>query len=98
MKRKGAGCGRGDKMTDRITRRDALKLGTSAAVSATVSPLIRSITDHVSSVNRASSTLPDSESTVMPPTTKDEIWQRRRSADHAAHMIGDRPNQRRDRG
>src|SRR5207253_3226633 len=73
MKRKVAGCGRGDKMTDRITRRDALKLGTSAAVSATVSPLIRSITDHVSSVNRASSTLPDSESTVMPPTTEDEI-------------------------
>src|SRR6266702_3889467 len=72
-KRKVAGCGRGDKMTDRITRRDALKLGTSAAVSATVSPLIRSITDHVSSVNRASSTLPDSESTVMPPTTEDEI-------------------------
>src|SRR5205807_2114632 len=31
------------------------------------------ITDHVSSVNRASSTLPDSESTVMPPTTEDEI-------------------------
>jgi amidase len=60
-------------MTDRITRRDALKLGTSAAVSATVSPLIRSITDHVSSVNRASLTLPDSESTVMPPTTEDEI-------------------------
>src|SRR6266702_2190739 len=73
MKRKVAGCGRGDKMTDRITRRDALKLGTSAAVSATVSPLIRSITDHVSRVNRASSTLPDSESTVMPPTTEDEI-------------------------
>src|SRR6266702_6602127 len=73
MKRKVAGCGRGDKMTDRITRRDALKLGTSAAVSATVSPLIRSITDHVSRVNRACSTPTNSESTVMPPTNENEI-------------------------
>src|SRR6516164_10341138 len=57
-------------MTDRITRRDALKLGTSAAVRATVSPLILSVTDRVSSVNP---TLTDSESTVMPPTSENEI-------------------------
>jgi len=60
-------------MTDRITRRDALKLGTSAAARATVSPLILSITDRVSSVNPVSSTLTDSESTVMPPTSENEI-------------------------
>jgi len=57
-------------MTDRITRRDALKLGTSAAVRATVSPLILSVTDRVSSVNP---TPTDSESTVMPPTSEIEI-------------------------
>src|SRR6516225_7615538 len=57
-------------MTDRITRRDALKLGTSAAVRATVSPLILSVTDRVSSVNP---TPTDSESTVMPPTSENEI-------------------------
>ncbi|HEX8879166.1 MAG TPA: amidase [Candidatus Acidoferrum sp.] len=59
-------------MTDKITRRDALKWGTSAAVSA-VSPLFVPVRDHVSEANRASSGLTGSESTVMPPTTEDEI-------------------------
>ena len=60
-------------MTDKVTRRDALKWGTSAAVTATVSPLFAPITDPVSKANRASATLPGSESTIMPPTTEDEI-------------------------
>ena len=60
-------------MTDKITRRDALKWGASAAVSATVSPSFAPVTDHVSKAKRASSGLTGSESTVMPPTTEDEI-------------------------
>src|SRR6266704_2859707 len=60
-------------MKDRITRRHALKLGTSAAVTAAVSPLLLPITDHLSNVNRACSTPTNSESTVIPPTNENEI-------------------------
>ena len=60
-------------MTDKITRRDALKWGTSAAVSATVSPLFTPVTDHASLAKGASSTVTGSESTVMPPAAQDEI-------------------------
>lgn len=60
-------------MTDKITRRDALKWGTSAAAAATVSPLFGPITDQVNKANRASSTLTSSESTAMPPTTVNDV-------------------------
>lgn len=60
-------------MWDKITRRDVLKLGTNAAVAATASPLFTRLTDRNGSVNGASSTRTESESTVMPPTTENEI-------------------------
>jgi amidase len=57
-------------MREKITRRDALKLGTSAAVTATVSPLLSST---AGSASAASSEVPRSDSTDMPPIAENEI-------------------------
>ena len=57
-------------MSEKMTRRDALKLGTSAAVTATVSPLLSSA---ASGVNTMPTVLPRSGSTVMPATAESEI-------------------------
>lgn len=57
-------------MREKITRRDALKLGTSAAVTATVSPLMVSTEGQM---RRVSSELPRSDLTAMPPLAESEI-------------------------
>ena len=59
-------------MTEKMTRRDALKWGTSAAVSATVSPLLRSAAGHAGKMSLAWSET-SAESTVMPLSTENEI-------------------------
>jgi amidase len=57
-------------MRERITRRDALKLGTSAAVTATVSPLLAPAANYMSPV---SSERPRSDATIMPSLAENEI-------------------------
>ena len=60
-------------MKERITRRDALRLGTSAAVSATVQPLLVSAADSVSTLSPKSGEPHKADSTVMPLATENEI-------------------------
>jgi len=60
-------------MGEKITRRDALRLGTSAAVSATVPPLLASPAHGVSTLSPESGEPQKSDSTVMPPASKNEI-------------------------
>ena len=57
-------------MTEKITRRDALKLGTGAAVGATVAPLLSAGAEHVRSESRELSRY---DSNVMAPTGENEI-------------------------
>ncbi|HEV2196493.1 MAG TPA: amidase [Candidatus Acidoferrum sp.] len=57
-------------MKERITRRDALKLGTSAAVGATVAPLLTKGAEHVRSELRELSRY---DSNVMAPVSENEI-------------------------
>jgi amidase len=57
-------------MTEKMTRRDALKLGTGAAMGATVAPLLTSGADHMRSESRELSRY---DSNVMAPTAEDEI-------------------------
>jgi amidase len=64
-------------MTEKITRRDALKLGTSAAVGATVSPLLAPAAHEVNKLSFASGLRPKSDSMVMPPASDNEICFRR---------------------
>ena len=57
-------------MTEKITRRDALKLGTGAAVGATVAPLLSSSAGHRKSESRDLSMY---DSSVMTPAFENEI-------------------------
>jgi len=58
-------------MTEKITRRDALKLGTGAAVGATVSPLLAPAANEVNKLSFASGLRPKSDS--IPPASDNEI-------------------------
>jgi amidase len=60
-------------MSEKITRRDALKLGTSAAVTATVSPLLAPAASHTSELHCSSSEVLKLDSSDMSSTAENEI-------------------------
>jgi amidase len=57
-------------MSEKITRREALKLGTSAAVTASVSPLWSSAETRSDAETKE---LPDANKTMTPPSTENEL-------------------------